>query len=123
MVQLSSSAPPDAFFGMFIGIWAFAMLLSLAIMAGCGYAGYYVAKKYDQPVWMGILLGVFMHAMGVVVMWLIGYTSQQNKERQQREQEYARWWYATYGGQTPQAGVPYASRPERENAPHDRADA
>jgi len=101
MLPLASSGPPPEFWGMFAVI----MGINAIIMGGCATGGYFIAKKYQQPGWLGALLGGFMGWMGLLIIWLIGHTQQQNRLRQEQERRYAEWWYATNGGQQQQPQV------------------
>lgn len=95
---LASSGPPPEFYGMM----ALILGINLIIMAGCATGGYFIAKKYEQPGWLGALLGGFMGWMGLLIIWLIGYTQQQSRQRRDYEKRYAEWWQANYGQQQQQ---------------------
>ncbi|MCB9932804.1 MAG: hypothetical protein H6841_05200 [Planctomycetes bacterium] len=102
----SGGAPPPGFFAFPVAFFAMILGLNLLMMSGCGVIGWFIAKKYDIEPWLGALAGFFLNWMGVLIVFVIGYTQQQSRERRQREEAYAAWWYANYGPQ--RQPTPYA---------------
>ncbi|MCB9894791.1 MAG: hypothetical protein H6839_10095 [Planctomycetes bacterium] len=104
----SSSPPPINPFDMMPwGFFMVIMLANLVFMVGAGVVGYYIAKKYEMEPWLGAAAGFFLTWIGILIVFLVGNSQQQARERKAKEKQYADWWYANYG---PQAQNPYGAQ-------------
>ncbi|MEZ5992538.1 MAG: hypothetical protein R3E76_09305 [Planctomycetota bacterium] len=94
-IPLARGGPPPEFFAM-MGVFA---VIYLVIIAAFATGGYFIAKKYQMAPWIGLLLGGFLGWIGLLIVFLMGHSQEQNRKREEEARRYAEWWHANYGNQ------------------------